>query len=538
VFTINDVTGGVAPWAVVLLRDVKTGAPLAMFLGDESGVVRVSAAAGPYDVSIASPKGSLLRSAVVINGASLRFSLDTDCLLSAGVASGEVKEGDVVWARRQLDGAYFGAIVRDGGVFELCLSEGTYRLEPDGDLVSMATVFAPPARLALRAYGRGTVEAAAPDDGTALAAAGGLAEIVPPNALLIGVGEPNHGARECLQLRLTQSLDLARRLGVRYVALEAGAAEVFPLDDYVNGLDVDVVTAVSRLGYWMWDTHEMLAVLDELREFNLKAPATGRVHLVGVDVQYSRRAAQYLLSELASTLSSIDRDALEVLAFVDDPAAADVPQLLNVIEALSLRTRSSTLRTALALEQVRQRLRMGLRGPSLEYMTREQGMATMALVLARYLGGAKAVVWAHNSHVDFDAMSGVPSMGTFLRGSLGRRYVSVGVFVGAGRVRAWDADGTVGVIVHELPVPPIGSLERLLLARLPKEVSFLNLQGLPAPLLEWLTVPRHALEFGGAVHSAGAWPLRDFRASFDAIAFVRAVSPTHPTASGERRAAP
>lgn len=66
-------------------------------------------------------------------------------------------------------------------------------------------------------------------------------------------------------------------------ALEADQDLCQGLDVYVTSGAGDAVQGLRDLGYWTWNTHEVLALITWLRSYNATAPAGRTVRVVGVD---------------------------------------------------------------------------------------------------------------------------------------------------------------------------------------------------------------------------------------------------------------
>lgn len=106
---------------------------------------------------------------------------------------------------------------------------------------------------------------------------------------VVGLGEATHGSREFFTLkhRLVEYLVTEREFTV--FALEADQDLCCALDAYVTSGAGDAVQGLRDLGYWTWNTQEVLALITWLRSYNARTPATRMVRIVGVDPAESRR---------------------------------------------------------------------------------------------------------------------------------------------------------------------------------------------------------------------------------------------------------
>lgn len=522
-----------APSSVVLVSS-SSGKVLAIERGDDAGVVRLALEPGLYKVRVASPKGYAVRE-VDLRKDLIALRLDDSCELVAGVTSDELGPGDIAWLLTVPGGEYFGAIIDRDRTFRACVPANAYALDPDERLAPFFA-FEPPAKIRFDAYKRERIEVPPPET-AAPASHASIGELVSRNTVIIGIGEANHGSREFLAIRLKETLALARTQDVRYIALEAGAAEVFPLDDYVHGASVDVRGAVSKIGYWMWDTEEFIATLEAIRKYNASAAASERLTLIGVDVQTASAAAAYLRTSRIS-LSPQQRDALDLVGAADNLTQLPGERASTLSEAFAALTLpggdSPSLRLELARLQIECRFAMLTQTNRLSPIVREEGMERMTNLLLEKLGANRAVLWAHNGHINTDPHAGYIPLGARLRAAHGHKYMAVGLLMGSGEFRAWDVNQKVGVVSHRIDAPPAFTLEAHLLRHFVAGPVFASLDEVPAELAQWISIPRRAVEVGGQMSSE--WRLRNHSAAFDAIGFVPRVSPTTPTPTGVRKA--
>lgn len=106
---------------------------------------------------------------------------------------------------------------------------------------------------------------------------------------VVGLGEATHGSREFFTLKHRLVEHLVTAQGFTVFALEADQDRCRALDDYVTSGNGDAARGLRELGYWTWNTQEILTLLCWLRSYNATAPAGGTVHLVGVDSAGSQR---------------------------------------------------------------------------------------------------------------------------------------------------------------------------------------------------------------------------------------------------------
>jgi len=151
---------------------------------------------------------------------------------------------------------------------------------------------------------------------------GNLADLEPladrlARARIVGLGEATHGTREFFQAKHRLIRFLVERLDYRLVALEANVSETMAIDEYVVHGRGDPKDALDGIYFWTWDTEEVLALLEWLREFNDGRPVEDCVRFYGIDAQFTGGPAEVLtefLDEYDPDLLAEHEDTLAILA--------------------------------------------------------------------------------------------------------------------------------------------------------------------------------------------------------------------------------
>lgn len=106
-------------------------------------------------------------------------------------------------------------------------------------------------------------------------------------ATVVGLGEATHGTREFFRMKDRIVRYLVTEAGLRLFALESNFAETLAINDYVTTGTGDPLDALAGSYFWTWDTEEVLALIEWLRDFNEGRPADDQVKFYGIDMQYS-----------------------------------------------------------------------------------------------------------------------------------------------------------------------------------------------------------------------------------------------------------
>lgn len=402
------------------------------------------------------------------------------------------------------------------------VEEATYHAEPPAELAAWLRGHAIPLRTA--------------DPGSGVEDLQRLRALI-GDARVVALGEATHGTHEFFRLKHRLLEYLVTEMGFNVFAMEAGFPQSNRVNDFIRGGAGDTKTQLRALGYWTWNTGEVLDLLGWLRRYNASSPAGSRVAFHGFDANYGSAApaTENLLLYLDRVEPALEADLRAQLDGAGQgqqgaPAAeGSLPRdVLADLDRRFERDREVWIATAGAaawslarrnLHVLRQidTLASGPPGAS-----REQAMAENVEWILDHEGpAAKVVLWAHNSHVALDpGVRGVPSLGQRLRGRLGQRFVSVGFSFDRGAFLAAAGDG--GIRRFELgPAPPASVDGALASAGLP--LFAVDLRALPRESAagRWLRSP-HPARGIGAVYREGSPGLRSCAAAiaYDVLVFV------------------
>lgn len=115
-------------------------------------------------------------------------------------------------------------------------------------------------------------------------------ERVVGDARVVGLGEATHGTREFFQLKHRMIEFLATQMGFTIFTIEANMPEAYKLNDYVLGGAGDPKQLLRGMYFWTWQTEEVLAMIEWMREFNRSGK--GHIEFTGFDMQTPTVAAE------------------------------------------------------------------------------------------------------------------------------------------------------------------------------------------------------------------------------------------------------
>lgn len=373
------------------------------------------------------------------------------------------------------------------------------------------------------------------------------------DARVVSLGEATHGTSEFFRMKHRLVQFLVRELGFRVFLIEANQLAVEAINTYVRGGPGDA-RAVMRTMFAVWNTYEMLDMIDWMRAHNLRHP-DDMVEFIGFDMQdpshpidslavYLNRAAP----ELRTTADSVYRDYRAAWAAGQYPWGPDSVRAgwrddaQTMWELISSRradwlaesvSAADSSRVEWAVQNANVVRQAALSAFTGELRTRDSAMAeNIRWSLARRDAGARAIVWAHDAHVSKAAGETANyyqgfTMGSFLRGFYSEDYRPIGLLTFDGQYTGWLRGTPISVDLF--PAPP-GALEEAL-HRIAQDIgnpvliadlrrAMLDLRG------AWLSEPRLIRLIGFAAEDWGFATPISVGHQFDSVIFVDSTTPS------------
>ncbi len=381
-------------------------------------------------------------------------------------------------------------------------------------------------------------------------------------ARVVALGEATHGTREFFQLKHRLLEYLVAEMGFEIFAIEASWPDCARVNDFVMNGRGDPRLALGGLGFWTWDTEEVLQMILWMRQWNEDATHVRKVTFTGFDMQNPIASARALKEYLTQAVPNQFIELDTILPIVLAARAGRSPQdgersaLRQAVSGLAARmdqSRASLVahssedawavmrHHARLLCQYEEMCRGGNQDGRERRDVRDQAMAENALwALERHGPAAKMVVWAHNAHVSFETGAYLTPMGAHLRRALRSDLVAIGFVFDNGRFQA--RSGLMGPL-REFTVAPAfrGSLEWGL-RQIAYPLFVLDLRRIPrgSEGATWLARRRSTREVGSIFdpgHAARSWSQHVVMDRFDALVFFEATTRARPlrslsTASG------
>ncbi len=325
------------------------------------------------------------------------------------------------------------------------------------------------------------------------------------------LGEASHGTSEFYRAKAAITRRLIERHGFSLVAVEADWPDALAIDRHVRHLPAreDAPPAFRRFPTWMWRNTDVESFVDWLRDHNGAQPAVRRAGFFGLDI-YSLADS---IAAVVAYLDKVDPEAAKtarerygcLTPWQHDPAVygravlseryraceADMVAALRDLLAKRLEYSSQggdqffdaaqNARLAAAAERY---YRAMYYGSAESWNLRDSHMfETLQHLLAHRGETAKAVVWAHNSHIgdarftDMGRVRGELNLGELCRARFGEAAALIGFGTHAGTVvAASDWDGPMEV-KDVLPSREDSVEHQFHMAGVPRAVLHLDVAG-------------------------------------------------------------
>ncbi len=357
------------------------------------------------------------------------------------------------------------------------------------------------------------------------------------DARLVALGEATHGTREFFQLKHRMLEYLVTKKGFTVFGIEASFPDSQAVNEYVLHGTGDASAALAGLGFWTWNTDEVLDMIVWMRAWNADPAHAAKVKFYGFDMQNPSSSVTKLRAYFAD--AGIDeKAALDTLASVtgfrrESVSVEERQKFDQSADALTKALDAHRNGTA-AWELARQHVALIRQGGEVllgkyDSNARDRYMAVnVKWILDHEPTGTKIVLWAHNGHIENRNAWVAPTMGSTLRKWYGDALIIFGFAFDHGAFQAMK-DGGGGLQKMSVTAAPKGSLDAVLDASVPP-LAAVDLRSARGLARDWLEAMQRTRSVGavfdpnrGQAYFAMLKPL----VAYDVVLFVAETTAAH-----------
>jgi erythromycin esterase-like protein len=185
------------------------------------------------------------------------------------------------------------------------------------------------------------------------------------DARIVSLGEATHGTREFFKLKHRMIEYCVSQLGFTMIGFEAEYGATLAVNDYVLNGKGNAVDVVAGMGFWTWDTEEVVELVEWVRAWNIANAR--KVKFYGFDMQSSPASGMHLLAYLERVAPHLAAVCEQNIAPLASAYAADDLRLMRRSCATRPRRSSRLFSTpcdpACGLDQPHQRVGMAPGAP-------------------------------------------------------------------------------------------------------------------------------------------------------------------------------
>lgn len=300
-----------------------------------------------------------------------------------------------------------------------------------------------------------------------------LAESV-KNKRVVMLGESTHGTAEFYEIRAELSKLLIENYGFNFIAVEGDWPDAYRLNQYIKKGEGEsareVLKRIHRWPTWMWANEHIADLAEWMKHKNagfFGLDVYSLFQSMDEVVRYLKENDPELAKEVQKRYSCFEPFESDEISYAKSlikyPAGCKAEVLSNLQEMLKLRIKKitedddelfSSQQNALIVSNAEAYYRAMIGTEDNSWNVRDTHMMeTLNRLLERHGEGAKAIVWAHNTHIgDYRATdmadAGYVNLGGLARQSYGKENVAlVGFSTFHGTVMASHAWGGVEEIM-------------------------------------------------------------------------------------------
>ena len=127
---------------------------------------------------------------------------------------------------------------------------------------------------------------------------------------VIGLGEATHGTKEFFELKTKMFKYLVEKQDVKLFGIEANFAACYDINKYVLTGEGNAKEALSKNGYWVWQSQEVLELIEWMKDYNKGKKSNQKIQFYGYDMQDGTSCVVWLDNYLSKNSPSFNMNLL------------------------------------------------------------------------------------------------------------------------------------------------------------------------------------------------------------------------------------
>ena len=262
------------------------------------------------------------------------------------------------------------------------------------------------------------------------------------NVKIFGFGEATHGTKEFFELKHKFFRYLVLNHNLKIFSIEANFSNCLAIDSYIKNGKGNPKVLLSKINYWIWNTNEMLSLIEWMRTYNSTKVPEQQISFYGLDVMDCQNAAILLNEYLQNNHLADSAKYLDVINnYISDKNSNVLSKQVLKDHFLILKKLETNLDNSYLWD---------LNNSILQYISMKldfsQSLRDKLMFdnVDRLTGRAgkdnKVFVWSHNFHVNKNKIPFTNdfSMGYYLKNKYLKEYYSIGFDFGSGEFNAFN----------------------------------------------------------------------------------------------------
>ncbi len=282
------------------------------------------------------------------------------------------------------------------------------------------------------------------------------AAAIPSSVRVVGLGEASHGVKEYQAMKAEVFQKLAEAGKCRTFIIEGDFGGALKVDEYIHGGNGTAREAVEEIGFAIYRTEEMAALVDWMRDRNETAAPEDDLHFFGMDIQrfdnnkeilfsILEEAAPGLYDKYTEALSELtDENRTELVAEALDRGKETASELLSEMDTMESDIVKISGQTAFDFARECAKTIYAccdVQASSAYNAVRDQYMLEKIEWFLEHGDDCMLFINGHNGHIQKTSAAGYTCLGELLADSLKDAYYAIGTDAQITAFHSQNSDG-------------------------------------------------------------------------------------------------